>query len=45
MFRRLSRPLEAAFLLILTLASPTGLAARTPPAGEAVVAVTRTTIP
>ncbi len=44
MFRRLSRPLEAAFLLILTLASPAGLAARTPPAGEPVIAITHATI-
>src|SRR5580765_4974509 len=44
MFRRLSRPLEAALLLILALASPAGLAARTPPAGEAVIAITHATI-
>ena len=44
MFRRLSRPLEAAFLLILTLASPAGLAARTAPAGEPVIAITHATI-
>ncbi len=44
MFRRLSRPLEAALLLILALASPAGLAARTPPAGEPVIAITHATI-
>src|SRR6478752_1102821 len=44
MVRRLSRPLEAALLLILTVASPAGLAARTPPAGEPVIAITHATI-
>ena len=44
MFRRPSRPLEAALLLVLALASPTGLAARTPPAGEPVIAITHATI-
>ena len=44
MFRRLSRPLEAALLLVLALASPEGLAARTPPAGEPVIAITHATI-
>jgi imidazolonepropionase-like amidohydrolase len=44
MFRRLSRPLEAAILLILALASPAGLAARSAPAGESVIAITHATI-
>ena len=37
MFRRPSRPLEAALLLLLALASPPGLAARTAPASEPVI--------
>jgi len=44
MFRRLSRPLEAAFLLILALAWPAGLAAGAAPASEPVIAITHATI-